>query len=119
MAPLKVPPILLTWPVLTAIGLNLIPVIGVLFWGWSVFALVFLYWLENVVIGVRTLASMVAHAAVTRTVESAVGAAGLGAFFSFHYGMFCFVHGVFVVLMFGGEGLYGAGSPFDLPAVAS
>ena len=31
--------------------LNIVPLIGVTFWGWSVFALVFLYWIENLVIG--------------------------------------------------------------------
>ena len=54
----KVPTIRpLSWPVTTAIALNLIPVVGVLFWGWSAFALIFLYWLENLVVGVRTLAA--------------------------------------------------------------
>ena len=64
MNPAKVPTLpMLTWPVTTAIALNLIPVIGVLFWGWSAFALIFLYWLENLVVGVRTLLSMLATAA--------------------------------------------------------
>jgi len=92
----------LTWPVAVAIGLNLIPLIGVLFWGWSAFALIFLYWLENVAIGVRTLASMFANAAVTGGMNW-LGALLLGAFFTFHYGLFCFGHGVFVVALFGGE----------------
>jgi hypothetical protein len=82
------------------VGLNLIPVIGVLFWGWSAFALIVLYWLENLVIGARTLASMVANAAVSGG-ASWLGVLFIGAFFVFHYGMFCFVHGIFVMALFG------------------
>jgi len=33
---------------------NAIPLVGVLFLGWTVFPLVFLYWLENVVVGAST-----------------------------------------------------------------
>jgi hypothetical protein len=33
------------------IGANLIPVLGVIVWGWSVFLVMFLYWLENVILG--------------------------------------------------------------------
>lgn len=90
------------WPLIVVISLNLIPVAGVLFWGWSAFALIVLYWLENLVVGVRTLLSMVANAAVTGG-ESWFAALFLGAFFTFHYGLFCFGHGVFVMAMFGGN----------------
>ncbi len=91
-----------TWPLALVIGLNLIPVIGVLFWGWSAFALIVLYWLENLVIGVRTLASMIANAAVMGGVNW-LGALLFGGFFTLHYGLFCFGHGVFVMSMFGGS----------------
>jgi len=91
-----------TWPLGLVIGLNLIPVIGVLFWGWSAFALIVLYWLENLVVGVRTLASMVANAAVTGGVNW-IGALFFGAFFTVHYGLFCFGHGIFVMALFGGS----------------
>lgn len=111
------PPI--RWPeVSIGVALNLVPIAGVLFWNWSPFALIFLYWLENVVIGVRTLLSMLA-AGMLQNVVKAVGAIGLGAFFTFHYGMFCFVHGMFVLLMFGGmtEAMQ-ADNAFDLAGVA-
>lgn len=91
-----------TWPLAAAIFLNLIPVAGVLFWGWSAFALIVLYWLENIVIGVRTLVSMFANVAVTDR-GNWLAALFLGAFFTFHYGLFCFGHGVFVMAMFGGN----------------
>ena len=112
MQALKVPTRL---PVAIAIVLNLIPIVGVLFWGWSAFALIFLYWLENVVIGARTLASMAANAVLAGGLN-AVGALFFGAFFSFHYGLFCFVHGTFVVSLFGGG--FAGDDMFDLMKTA-
>jgi hypothetical protein len=41
------------------IGANLIPLVGVLFWGWSTFEVVALYWLENVIIGVINVLKMI------------------------------------------------------------
>ena len=96
--------------VLAAIGFNLVPIIGVLFWGWSAFALVFLYWLENVVIGGRTLLSMLLNGALTKSLPAALA---MSVFFTIHYGIFCYAHGVFVNLMFGG-----AYSSSDLIATA-
>lgn len=87
---------------IAAIVVNLVPIVGVVFWGWSAFALIFLYWLENVVIGGRTVLSMLANAAIAREVNFA-GALFFAAFFTVHYGMFCYGHGVFVVSLFGPE----------------
>jgi hypothetical protein len=113
----KVPTIRpLSWPVTTAIALNLVPVIGVLFWGWSAFALIFLYWLENLVVGVRTLASMVATAVVGGGMNW-LGALFFGAFFTLHYGLFCFGHGVFVMALFGANTMMGD-SILDLAGAA-
>lgn len=96
--------------VLAAIGFNLVPITGVLFWGWSAFALIFLYWLENVVIGARTLLSILLNGALTKSPPASVA---IALFFIIHYGIFCYAHGVFVNLMFGGS--YGS---FDLVATA-
>jgi len=63
--------------------------------GWGAAPLVFVYWLENLVIGGVTLARMIASGA-------SKGGAGIGMilfmcpFFIVHYGMFCFGHGVFL-----------------------
>lgn len=103
----------LSWPVTIAIALNLIPIVGVLFWGWSAFALLFLYWLENAVIGVRTLLSMLATSIAAGGMNW-LGALFFCAFFTFHYGLFCFGHGVFLVVLFGqGTGMF-AESQLDL-----
>lgn len=83
-------------PVAIAIlAVDLFPIWAVLTLGWGAAPLVFLYWLENVIIGAVTLAKMVA----TSVKESLIGLVGIlfiGPFFVVHYGMFCFVHGVFV-----------------------
>lgn len=77
-------------PVQAALVLaNLVPLAGVLFFGWDALALLLLYWLENLVIGVYTLLRMV-------RAEGFKGL-GAGAFFVFHYGFFCAIHGVFVL----------------------
>jgi len=104
------------WPAVAALVLNLIPVAGVILWGWSAFALIFLYWLENLVIGLRTLASMLASGAANGG-PGLVLAAPLGAFFTVHYGMFCFVHGIFVMTLFG-TGVVNGISPFALADAA-
>lgn len=111
----KVPDPPKTWPMAVAIAINLIPIAGVLFWGWSAFALIVLYWLENLVIGVRNVASMWASAIVGGGLKIPA-ALFFSAFFTFHYGMFCFVHGIFVMAMFGeGEnGVFHGDSMLDL-----
>jgi hypothetical protein len=97
--------------VVAAALFNLAPVIGVIFWGWSAFALIFLYWLENLVIGMRTIVSMLA--------TTILGGAHLGhslflaAFFTVHYGIFCLGHGTFVVSMFGRNAIAASEGPVE------
>jgi hypothetical protein len=107
------------WPAAAAVAFNLIPIAGVLLWGWSAFVLIFLYWLENVIIGGRTLASMIASGLASGGTGLA-GALAIGAFFLVHYGMFCFGHGVFVVSLFGAsQGAVAGDAAFDLPGVTA
>lgn len=103
-----------TWPLVAAVLLNLIPVVGVLFWGWSAFALIILYWLENLVIGVRTVLSMVLNAALNGA-AAWPGALFFAVFFTIHYGMFCAGHGVFIMGFFGND--FWASSIFDLGGI--
>lgn len=98
---------------------NLVPVICVIAFGWPVGVLLLLYWCENVIIGGINVVKMLISGAAM-----GVGGWALAAFtvpfFIFHYGMFCFVHGVFVLVIGGiGEGASGGGghgilSPFSL-----
>lgn len=52
------------------IGANIIPLIGVLFWGWSTFEVVALYWLENVIIGGINILKMITCSPDRGLVES-------------------------------------------------
>lgn len=78
---------------------NLVPIIGVLFFEWQLFPLILLYWLENVVIGVFNAIKMLTCSGS----ESLSQRIFMTMFFSFHYGMFCFGHGTFIVDLFGGD----------------
>lgn len=88
---------------------NLVPAIGVLALGWEVFPLLFLFWSENVIVGVFNVLKM-----LTANPESPLTWAGklfLIPFFCVHYGMFTFVHGIFVVGFFSGQFKHGAPFP--------
>ena len=76
---------------------NLIPVLGVLFLNWDVASIVVLYWAENLIVGGYTILKMLA--------TGGIGALFLVLFFCVHYGMFCAIHGVFVLELtqFAGE----------------
>lgn len=82
----------ISWIIL---AVDLFPIWAVLTLGWGAAPLVFLYWLENLIIGAVALARMTA-ASVKDSPLGLIGMAFLGPFFVVHYGMFCFVHGVFV-----------------------
>jgi hypothetical protein len=84
-------------PLLGTLIVNAIPLAGVLWFGWSVFEVVFLYWFENVAIGITHALRMEIS---TRTNKVANGRSTT-TFFVLHYGLFTFVHGVFVVTFFG------------------
>lgn len=106
---------------LWTIASNAIPVVGVLFFGWQALPLMVFYWLENVVIGaINVLKILVVSVG---TAQSAVLGWAIGlfmaAFFVVHYGMFCFVHGIFVFGVFAftdlvHNGQEPSGDAFDL-----
>ncbi len=48
----------LSLPALMLVAANLVPLVGVLAWGWQVFEVVVLYWFENVVIGAINVLKM-------------------------------------------------------------
>ncbi|MEA2622009.1 MAG: hypothetical protein QOH61_919 [Chloroflexota bacterium] len=73
---------------------NLIPLAGVLWWGWDAFVIVFLYWLENGIVGVVTVLK-IRRAGRARNVAWI----GIASFFTVHYGLFWVVHGVFVLVL--------------------
>lgn len=86
--------------VLALIAANLVPLAGVFLFGWEVFPLLLLFWFENVIIGFFNVLKML-FASPDQKLLWAVKLF-IVPFFCFHYGMFTFVHGVFVVGLFGG-----------------
>jgi hypothetical protein len=88
---------------------NLIPVLGVLVLGWEVFPLLLLFWFENVILGALNVLKMLL-ASPANPINWAAKIFIIP-FFCVHYGMFTFVHGVFVVGLFGGAFKPGARFP--------
>jgi ABC-type transport system involved in multi-copper enzyme maturation permease subunit len=60
----------------------------------------FLFWVENVIIGIFNVLKML----IAEPSDRLTWAAKMAAipFFCFHYGMFTFVHGLFLMVLFGG-----------------
>lgn len=95
--------------VISLLVANLVPVFGVFLFHWEIFPLMFLFWSENVIIGLINVLKM-----LTANPESPLGWVGklfFLPFFCFHYGMFTFVHGIFVIALFGGAMGRSAGFP--------
>lgn len=77
---------------------NLVPLAGVLLYGWDAAVIVLLYWTENLVIGFYTVLKM----ALVRVDRPAHHLGKLLAipFFCVHFGGFCAVHGLFLLAFF-------------------
>lgn len=81
---------------------NLIPVVGVVVWGWSLVTILVLYWTENGIIGAYNILKIVlAQGGVFGTrspigIGAIVGRIWTALFFTLHYGIFWAGHGVFV-----------------------
>ncbi len=87
---------------------NLGPLYGVLFLGWKVFPVVFLFWLENLIIGALNVFRMLLADPNNKSMW--VLKIFLIPFFCIHYGLFTFIHGIFVMGLFGG--MFRQGAPF-------
>lgn len=88
---------------------NFVPIYGVLLLGWEAFPVILLFWFENVVIGFYNVLKILF--ARPDDIGRWVGKVFMVPFFTFHYGMFCFVHGIFVVALFGGGTTEGLNNP--------
>lgn len=90
----------------SAVGLvaaNLVPLVGVLFFGWSLFGVIAVYWIENAVIGSYALLRILTAQGSEGTGQQ-TPKAFLAPFFVVHYGGFWLGHGVFLVSLFGETG---------------
>lgn len=72
---------------------NMLPVIGVSYFGWSLGEAMLVYWLENVIIGIMNVFKM----AIVGLFQRSFGMVFAIPFFIMHYGIFTAVHGAFVV----------------------
>ena len=79
---------------------DLLPIIAVVLFGWKAVPLVALYWLENLVIGAFTILRMLGTIAANAL--NIPIAMFMVPFFTVHYGMFCFGHGIFLSAFAGG-----------------
>ena len=117
-----------TLAAVTLIVANMVPLVGVLFFGWNVWTILIVYWLENGVVGAINVLKMgraagpflpgtVSMTLNGRPVNDASKAV-LIPFFVMHYGIFWTVHGVFVLTLplFATLGS-GGGGPGPLPSV--
>jgi Family of unknown function (DUF6498) len=87
---------------LVLVAANLVPLVSVVAFHWTVFSVLLMYWCENVVVGALNVLRMAA--ADPQDPAANVGKLFLIPFFIFHYGMFTLVHGIFVLTLFGPGG---------------
>ena len=71
---------------------NLVPLVGVLFFDWSLFTVMFCFWLESAVIGVLNILKLVIVANILSII--------MVPFFIVHYGAFMSGHLVFIFALF-------------------
>ena len=96
-----------TTSLILLIAFNLVPLLGVLFWGWNVATLLVLYWAENGIIGLLNVPKMLlargpdvpSQGFARASSRSGVGRIALVPFFLVHYGIFWVVHGIFVLTL--------------------
>ncbi|MEA2630714.1 MAG: hypothetical protein QOE66_933 [Chloroflexota bacterium] len=86
---------------------NAIPLVGVLFFGWNVWTILTIYWLENGVVGIFNVLKMaraegpegVDTVTIQGRLTGAPAKAFLIPFFIVHYGLFWIGHGIFILAL--------------------
>ena len=97
------------------VAANLVPLAGVVLWGWKVADVVLLYWFENLVIGTMNVLRILTadpqhlvsspHAGTgIKARELPLAKLALTGFFIVHYGAFCAIHGAFLAELFPVQG---------------
>jgi hypothetical protein len=83
---------------------NLVPLAGLLWWGWDAFVLLCLYCLETAAIGFWTILRVATMSRDPGSVagRSIAGTLALSGFFTVHAGLFMAVHMLFIYTLFAG-----------------
>lgn len=80
---------------------NLVPLLGVLIWDWKIIPIMLVFWLENIIVGIFfILRILTAGVGGNQQIPPAYRLVG-ALFFTIHFGIFTFIHGMFVFLLFG------------------
>ncbi len=87
--------------VLALLVANAFPLVGVFLFGWEVFPLLVIFWMENVIVGFFNILKMLA--VPMQPALAHLAKLFMVPFFMVHYGIFTMVHGVFVMFLFGGK----------------
>jgi hypothetical protein len=99
------------------IGANLIPLAGVLWFGWDVATILYAYWIESGIVGLLNVPKMLLAGgrgqpgSTVGAADSIGGRMALVGFFAVHYGLFWLVHGVFITVLTGNFMAFGFGNP--------
>ncbi|MDD5643976.1 MAG: DUF6498-containing protein [bacterium] len=91
------------------VAANMVPVYGVFFLGWTVFPLMLLFWLENIIMGFFNILRLIICS--PGNIKLWFAKIFFIPFFCVHYGMFTAIHGIFIIVLFGRESL--KHSPFS------
>ncbi len=99
---------------MTLVLANLVPIAGVYLWGWRLSDFLTLYWIENAVVGLYTVLTLLAarpddQSFVVRLASKVFAVP----FFVVHYGMFWVGHGIFLATFFGGGPPFSSGGPLS------
>ena len=95
-------------PQAALLAANIVPLVGVLFFGWQVSTVLAIFWAETGVIGFYAILRIVyagrrkellEGTVLLPTNSATVGKLLLAGFFVFHFGVFMVVHGVFLVTL--------------------
>jgi hypothetical protein len=85
---------------------NVIPLVGVLYWGWDIFVLLMLYWMETLIIAFWTLLRiLIAGDFAESFLGEVIARVFMFAFFLVHSGGFMLGHFIFLWAFFGKEWL--------------
>lgn len=96
-SPVTAPKGVSLFSVLAIVAGGLVPIWGVLHYGWDAVQVVILYWIETLIVGVFTHQRLLGVERQSR--QDRDGPFRNSGFFVMHYGLFCLVHGVFAVLL--------------------